>query len=220
MIKQAYINYTWDNLLHSKDFQEEYKLIKDEYNKFADIVPIREDLDNWYKRVPLSDIKVVIIGQDPYPSFSLASGVSFATKSNLLSSSLSSIFKKLKVDNTSTLEPNLLHWSKQGVLLVNAQPITRTGKPNFYHKRFNFISLLISFLNKIHHNLVYLLWGKSASLLLPKISPENYVIVSSHPSPLGANKSLGTYPSFNSCDCFNECNNYLKRHKIKEIGWI
>ena len=216
------INKNWhDRLIDYVNFDELEKVItylNSEINNGLEIFPKEDLLFNAYNLCALSDVKVVIFGQDPYPKKGQADGLSFSSNfDNKIPKSLANIFKEIESDlgiiNTS---PDLKNWAHQGVLLLNRYLSVEEGKPQS-HSSIGWDKLTIAtikLLNDKRQNIVYLLWGKESKELAEFINDEkNLVLKSSHPSPLSA------YRGFLGCKHFSKANNYLKSYNKESINW-
>lgn len=170
---------------------------------------------------PLKEIKVVIIGQDPYPS-DHAHGLAFSScMPDKVPASLQNIFKSLQYSYGETYKPNiygvanLTPWVKQGVLLLNTRLTVDIGNPldpkhDIWQEFINEVFQIL----KLQKNIVYLLWGKYAQSFKKLINNEdNLILETSHPSPLSA------YRGFLTSNCFKDCNNYLISKGISPIKW-
>jgi len=216
------INKNWhDYLIDYVNFDELKKVItylNSEINNGLEIFPKDDLLFNAYNLCALSDVKVVIFGQDPYPKKGQADGLSFSSNfDNEIPKSLANIFKEIESDlgiiNTS---PELKNWAHQGVLLLNRYLSVEEGKPQS-HSSIGWDNLTIAtikLLNDKRQNIVYLLWGNESKKLAEFINDEqNLVLISPHPSPLSA------YRGFLGCKHFSKANNYLKSYNKEPINW-
>ncbi|MEL0238654.1 MAG: uracil-DNA glycosylase, partial [Gammaproteobacteria bacterium] len=216
------INKNWhDYLIDYVNFDELKKVItylNSEINNGLEIFPKDDLLFNAYNLCALSDVKVVIFGQDPYPKNGQADGLSFSSNfDNEIPKSLANIFKEIESDlgiiNTS---PELKNWAHQGVLLLNRYLSVEEGKPQS-HSSIGWDNLTIAtikLLNDKRQNIVYLLWGNESKKLAEFINDEkNLVLKSPHPSPLSA------YRGFLGCKHFSKANNYLKSYNKEPINW-
>ena len=216
------INKNWhDYLIDYVNFDELKKVItylNSEINSGLEIFPEDDLLFNAYNLCALSDVKVVIFGQDPYPKKGQADGLSFSSNfDNEIPKSLANIFKEIESDlgiiNTS---PELKNWAHQGVLLLNRYLSVEEGKPQS-HSSIGWDNLTIAtikLLNDKRQNIVYLLWGNESKKLAEFINDEqNLVLISPHPSPLSA------YRGFLGCKHFSKANNYLKSYNKEPINW-
>ncbi|XP_071827864.1 uracil-DNA glycosylase-like isoform X2 [Apostichopus japonicus] len=174
----------------------------------------------------IQDVKVVILGQNPYHNVGQANGLSFSVPQGIpLPRSLQNIYTELAKDITGFVPPghgDLTGWAKQGVLLLNTVLTVRQAtKPkktsNNFHKRKGwekFTDAVISWLNNNQKNIVFMLWGSDAQKKKAMINTLNHcVLESSHPSPLSAR--LG----FIDCGHFSKANEYLQKSGKKPIDW-
>eukprot|EP01035_Chromulina_nebulosa_P019162 gene19162-25005_t len=168
-----------------------------------------------------SDVKVVIIGQDPYHGPNQANGLAFSVNIGVpLPPSLQNILKEAQ-DDVGIKKPthgNLDCWSRQGVLLLNTCLTVRQGEPNSHQKQGweIFTDAVIESLCQ-RDNIVYLLWGNPAQTKCKMINKSlNTIITSSHPSPLGAYK---TNQPFMGSRCFSRCNETLIKYGKEPIDW-
>ena len=217
---------SWDelfeNLKKQKYYQDLQAFLDVEY-KNKTIYPPRNEIFNAFNLTPLSEVKVVIFGQDPYPNPNEAMGLAFSVRDGIkLPPSLQNIFKEIykeyNVEKELPKSGDLTYLAKQGVLLLNSFLTVEAHKP-LSHKKKEYEQLLIdviSVLNKMHKPMVFMLWGGNAKKYHKYLTnPYHKVIETNHPSPLSANR--GGW--FNS-GCFLEANRYLKDNKEKEIDWI
>lgn len=214
-------NNSWDLILqdemkksyfkHIKEFIKEERLIKTIY-------PSANDLFNAFKLTDFKDIKVVILGQDPYHGEKEAMGLSFSVRRGVRTPpSLRNIFKELKDDlNITRTDTDLSDWAKQGVFLLNTVLTVEKDKANF-HKEIGweiFTDYVISQIDEKLDNVVFILWGRQARDKKKIMSNKNnYIIESAHPSPLSA------YHGFFGSKPFSKTNNYLEEHNKKKINW-
>lgn len=222
------IHSDWGTFLEnqkSKDYFQKLTTILEEESKKYNILPDKNVLFKALELSP-SKIKVVILGQDPYPTLGHANGLCFSVNDCVspLPKSLINIFKEIKrqYPDFNPKNGNLQHWFDQGVFLLNTILTLREGEP-LSHKRYGwgiFTQNLINYLCTIEKNIVFLLWGKNAHLYESKIeTSENLIIKTSHPSPLGYPKSGYDFKSFKDSNQFIEANNYLSLNNKKQIHW-
>ncbi|PMC37535.1 uracil-DNA glycosylase [Bacillus sp. UMB0899] len=216
------IEQSWNNLL-SEQFQKDYykKLIEflDEEYKQHTIFPKPDDIFRALNETPYGDVKVVIIGQDPYHGEGQAQGLSFSVQpGEKLPPSLRNIFTELCEDIKCDKPENgsLVDWAKQGVLLLNTVLTVREGEPNS-HKGKGWELLtdeIIHVLNNHEKPIVFILWGKHAQAKKQLITSQKHLIIeSAHPSPFSARKGFfGSRP-------FSKSNEFLKKHGLGEIDW-
>ena len=190
-----------------------------EENKHYNILPKEHLIFKAFELCPFDKVKVVILGQDPYPTKGHANGLSFSVNDdvNPLPKSLKNIFKELANDlnKSERICGNLNDWAKQGVLLLNTTLTVREGEVESHiNKGWEmFTNSVISALNK-KNNIVYILWGKKAQRMSYFIKKNNnYIIDSSHPSP------LSSYRGFFGSKPFSKTNQYLLIKDKTPILW-
>lgn len=199
-------------------FREIFSILNDEYNNFK-VFPEKKCVFNAFKYKDFYEIKVVILGQDPYHGENQANGLSFSVSPKVsIPSSLKNIFKELKNDLNIEI-PNhgdLTSWGKEGVLLLNSTLTVRKAYPNS-HKNLGwrkFTDKIIEKLSKERENLVFILWGNYSIQKEKYIDKNKHLIIKSpHPSGLSAHKG------FFLSKPFSKTNEYLKRNSIDEINW-
>lgn len=194
------------------------KKLTEEYNSHT-IYPKMENIFSALNFVQYKNVKVVIIGQDPYHEPDQAMGMSFSVPDGeVIPPSLKNIFKE--IENEMGYKCNecgdLTRWAKQGVLLLNSVLTVRKGLANS-HKNIGwqqFTSCVVSELNKRETPVIFVLWGNNAKSLMPLITNKrHYILTSAHPSPLSA------YNGFFGCNHFIEINNILESNGISPIDW-
>ena len=212
----------WDQIL-SNEFKKEYFInlinkVRDEYKKKT-VFPRKDQVFNAFRYTSYKDLKVVILGQDPYHGVGEAEGLSFSVPLDIKKPpSLVNIFKELN-DDLGVPIPNhgsLHSWAKQGVLLLNAT-LTVIKYLAGSHQGLGwetFTDNVIKIINEKETPVVFILWGRYARSKKKLITnPLHYVIESAHPSPLSAyNGFFGSHP-------FSKANNFLIKNKIKPIDW-
>lgn len=157
-----------------------------------------------------NEVKVVILGQDPYPNPEDAHGIAFSSLSKTRPASLRNIFIEAKIK--SRPDNDLTSWVKQGVFLLNTI-LTFSDKNSKHTFWYPFTTKVIDELQK-YDNIVYMLWGKDAKSYCSRVKNKTALILESvHPSPLSASKG------FFGCDHFNLCNKYLESKNIGIIDW-
>lgn len=215
------INKTWDIVLKDEMEKEYFKnlgiFVKNEYkNKIC--YPSYEYIFNALRLTDYDDVKVVILGQDPYHGENEAHGLSFSVLEGVKRPpSLNNIFKELNNDlNILRTNNNLTDWAKQGVLLLNAILTVEKDTP-LAHKGKGwevFTDNIIKLLNDREKPIVFILWGSYARSKKELITNKNhYIIESAHPSPLSASRGFfGSKP-------FSKTNEFLEKNSIKKINW-
>lgn len=216
------ISENWYKILKD-EFNKEYFLklnsfLKEEYKNYT-VYPKTENIFNALNNVDYDDIKVVIIGQDPYHEPNQAHGLAFSVeKDTNIPPSLINIYKELNADLNCYIpnNGNLTKWAKQGVLLLNTVLTVRKGEANSHKDKGweNFTKKIIELINLHDKPVVFLLWGNSAKSLRSYITnPKHLILSSSHPSPLSA------YNGFFGCKHFSKTNEFLLKNNLKPIDW-
>ena len=215
------IGNTWDVILQ-QEYEKRYfinlvKFVNEEYSK-KKIFPEKKNIFKALSLTNYDDLKVVILGQDPYHGDKEAQGLSFSVPNDIkMPPSLRNIFKELKDDlNISRTNSDLSDWAKEGVLLLNTVLTVEKDKA-FSHKNRGwevFTDEIIRKINEIDRPIVYILWGTPARSKKSLITNKKHLIIESvHPSPLSAsNGFFGSKP-------FSKTNEYLKKNNIEEIRW-
>lgn len=195
---------------------------REELKDNCEIYPKRENLFKCFDYFEIQDLKVVIIGQDPYHGPNQATGLCFAVENNpKIPPSLKNISNELYNDLNIKLDDFTLdHWAKQGVLLMNCAFSVIQGKPGSQMKIWNnFTNYIISQLNKLD-NIIFVAWGAFAYEKFKNIdSSKHHLIVSSHPSPLSYFKPFKEFPPFKGSKPFSKINNKLIEYNKSIINW-
>lgn len=216
------VNNNWQKIIDEEKQKDYFKKLEDivdtEYRDHT-VYPPNDDIFNAFRLTPLSDVKAVILGQDPYHRPGQAHGLSFSVQPGVaVPRSLQNIFKELNEDVGAPIPQTgcLVSWARQGVLLLNTVLTVREGKP-LSHTGIGwetFTDRVIQVLNAQEQPMVFLLWGNTAkekaSLL---INPGHLVLQASHPSPFSARRG------FFDCRHFSKTNEYLIQHGVKPIYW-
>ena len=212
----------WDQLLES-EYKKEYftkleSFVKSEYeNKI--IYPKMNEIYNAFRYTSFNDIKVVIIGQDPYHGENQAEGLCFSVKKGVQKPpSLVNIFKELQEDLGCPIpkEGSLIQWTKQGVLLLNAVLTVEKDKAASHRAKGweIFTDEVIRLVNKKETPVVFILWGNYARSKKELITNDkHFIIESAHPSPLSA------YNGFFGSKPFSKTNNFLISNGLEPINW-
>ena len=205
------------------EFQKDYykklfKFVGQEYSSTA-IYPPGNDIFNAFHLTPLSNVKVVIIGQDPYHEPGQAHGLSFSVKPGVdIPPSLQNIYKELH-DDCGCYIPNngyLVKWAEQGVLLLNAVLTVRAHRAASHQGKGweEFTDAAIRIVNEIDRPVVFMLWGSFARNKKGMLdNPKHLILEAPHPSPLSA------YRGFFGCKHFSQTNDFLEKNGIKPIDW-
>jgi uracil-DNA glycosylase len=192
--------------------------VKSEYARTL-VFPAADDIFNAFHLTPLSEVKVVILGQDPYHNNGQAHGLSFSVKPGVdVPPSLVNIYKELNDDLGCKIPNNgyLEKWAKQGVLMLNTVLTVRAHQANS-HRGIGweeFTDAAILALNSQDRPIVFLLWGAPAQKKQVMLqNPQHLVLKAPHPSPLSA------YRGFFGCKHFSRANAFLEEHGIEPIDW-
>jgi uracil-DNA glycosylase len=188
------------------------------------IFPPNEKIFCAFDFCEISDIKVVIIGQDPYHGPNQATGLSFAVNNGIqIPPSLRNILIELKTDlELNLVDSSLENWAKQGVLLLNASLTVVQRQPASQMKLWkDFTDYVISELNNQKQSIVFVAWGAFAhTKLVDKINTNKHsMIISSHPSPLSCYKKYGAFPPFKGSKPFSQINIKLQEKNMPQINW-
>ena len=212
----------WDELLREETdkpyFRDVMAFVESEYEKYT-VYPPRSLIFAALKYVPFADVKVVIVGQDPYINPGQANGLAFAVGSGVkLPPSLVNIYKELSADlgvDMSGASGELTGWARQGVLLLNATLTVRAGQSDAHSACGwqTFTDCVIRKLGAREKPLVFILWGAKAQKKRAFIAPRHCVIASAHPSPLSA------YNGFFDSRPFSRTNAFLVSHGMMPIDW-
>lgn len=199
-------------------YKKLYEFVKQEYNT-TQIFPPSDDIFNAFHLTPLSEVKVVIIGQDPYHEPGQAHGLCFSVKPGVdIPPSLVNIYKELQ-DDLGCYIPNngyLVKWAKQGVLLLNTVLTVRAHRANSHHGQGweEFTDAAIRALNTQDRPIVFILWGKPAQAKKSMLNnPSHLILEAPHPSPLSA------YRGFFGSRPFSRTNAFLREKGVEPIDW-
>ena len=213
---------TWQELLEDEMGKDYYKkldgFLLEEYNTET-IYPEKDDIFNALHFTDYKDVKVLILGQDPYHGENQAHGLAFSVKKGLkIPPSLRNIYKELNNDLGIEIPNNgyLEKWARQGVLLLNTSLTVRAGQANSHNKIGweVFTDRIISLLNDREEPVIFILWGNNAKTKERLITnPSHFIIKSVHPSPLSASRGFfGSKP-------FSKANNILESIGKEAIYW-
>ena len=199
-------------------YRDLYNFVKDEYSKTV-IYPPADDIFNAFHFTPLSKVRVLLLGQDPYHNENQAHGLSFSVQPGQdIPPSLQNIYKELN-DDLGCYIPNngfLKKWAEQGVLLLNTVLTVRAHQANSHKNRGweLFTDAIINAVNKQDRPIVYFLWGAPAQKKAAMLNnPKHLVLQAPHPSPLSA------YRGFFGCRHFSKCNDFLVKNGLEPIDW-
>ncbi len=200
-------------------YKELYQFVRKEYNTHV-IYPPADDIFNAFHFTPLSKVKVMILGQDPYHGEHQAHGLCFSVLPDQpeLPPSLQNIYKELQ-DDLGCYIPNngyLKKWADQGVLMLNTVLTVRAHQAGSHQGKGweQFTDAIIQAVNAQDRPIVYLLWGKPAQSKIPMLTnPKHLILKAPHPSPLSA------YRGFFGCRHFSQTNAFLQKNEVDPIDW-
>ena len=202
-----------------KDYYKKlYSFVKEEYSKEI-IYPASDDILNAFHLTPLSEVKVVILGQDPYHNENQAHGLCFSVKPEVeIPPSLLNIYKELQSDLGCYIPDNgyLVKWAQQGVLLLNTVLTVRAHKPGSHQGVGweQFTDAVIEAVDAQDRPIVFILWGAPARKKKAMLhNPKHLILEAPHPSPLSA------YRGFFGSKPFSQTNAFLEKHGIEPIDW-
>lgn len=212
----------WKNILKD-EFSQPYfanivQLLRTEKEQGKIIYPPGPQIFSAFDQTPFEEVKVVLLGQDPYHGPGQAMGLSFSVPDGIKPPpSLVNIFKELHADTGISIPRtgNLTPWAKQGVLLLNASLTVRVNEPNSHAKSgwHQFTDAVIQKIARYRSNVVFLLWGAFARQKAVFIDPSKHLVLqSAHPSPFSVDKFMG-------CRHFSKTNQYLMQHGIVPVNW-
>ena len=220
-LENVKIEKSWKNELRDEFLSPYFLQIKENLinaKKNEVVFPPSELIFNAFNIAPFDEVKVVILGQDPYHGVNQAMGLSFSVPKGVkIPPSLINIFKELQMEFGYEIPKNgdLTNWAKQGVLLLNSSLSVAANKPNS-HSNFGwqiFTDSVIKILSQKRQNLVFMLWGNYAKAKANLIDENRHLVLkAAHPSPLAGGAFFG-------CNHFKKCNEYLKLHNKNEIDW-
>ncbi len=214
---------SWKRVLEA-EFEKEYfknliEFVKSEYKKYT-CFPSGKSIFAAFDHTPFNDVKVVIIGQDPYHGPGQANGLCFSVADGVaIPPSLQNMYKEIYSDlNLETpISGNLERWASQGVLLLNATLTVRAHQAGSHQKKGweEFTDAVIREISEKREGVVFLLWGGYAKKKGAKIDTSKHLVLTSgHPSPLSANRGYWFGNKH-----FSQTNDYLKAQKKSPIAW-
>ena len=215
---------SWHKLLQN-EFEQDYfshlvHHLKIEKNQGKVIYPEGKNIFNAFEQTPVSMVKVVILGQDPYHGAGQAHGLSFSVPAGIKPPpSLINIYKEIVQDTGAKMDSSngdLTPWARQGVLLLNASLTVRAGEPNSHISLGwqKFTDAVINMVSEHRNHVVFMLWGKFAQDKQGLIDETKHLVLkAAHPSPFSADKG------FFGCRHFSKANHYLATHGYSPIDW-
>lgn len=213
---------SWNIFLNSEKEKIYFKrlniFLEQEY-KTKIIFPKKEDLFNSFSYTEFENVKVIIVGQDPYHGLNQAHGLAFSVKKGIpIPKSLQNIYKELKEDVGFVIPEHgcLEKWAKEGVLLLNTTLSVEQSKPlSHTNKGWEILTTnVIKKLNEDNQPKVFMFWGNHAQKLKVYLTnPKHLILCASHPSPLSAHRG------FFGCKHFSKANKFLFKHNRQPINW-
>ena len=200
-------------------YKELYRFVRQEYNSRV-VYPPADDIFNAFHLTPLSEVKALILGQDPYHGPRQAHGLCFSVlpEQSEIPPSLQNIYQELKEDLGCFIPNNgyLEKWARQGVLMLNTVLTVRAHQPGSHQGKGweQFTDAIIQAVNAQERPVVYLLWGRPAQSKIPMLTnPGHLILKAPHPSPLSA------FRGFFGCKHFSQANEFLESHGVAPIDW-
>ena len=214
---------TWEKLIEIEEQKDYFKKLKDEIDKryeTSNVFPEKQNIFKAFTLTSLDNLKVVILGQDPYHGFGQAQGLSFSTPSNIKNPpSMVNILKEINDDlqkKSFCEDGDLTPWAKDGVLLLNTILTVEEGKPKSHHNLGweIFTDNIIKYISDNKKDIVFILWGTPAIAKTKLIDTKKHHILSApHPSP------LSSYRGFFGCKHFSKTNEILRNLGKEPINW-
>ncbi|MCJ8167090.1 uracil-DNA glycosylase [Pontibacter sp. E15-1] len=216
------IEESWQNVLQD-EFEKPYfknlvSFVKDEYTS-QKVYPPGSQIFSAFEKCPFEEVKVVILGQDPYHGPNQANGLAFSVSEKVrIPPSLLNIFKEIKndLDKDMPATGNLERWAEQGVLLLNATLTVRAATAGSHQKKGweEFTDVVVQKVNDLKEHVVFMLWGAYAQKKGAFIDESKHLVLrAAHPSPFAADRG------FFGNHHFSKANKYLQEHGMQPIDW-
>lgn len=214
---------TWEDIIDLEKQKDYYKKLKEEIDKRYETTTVFPEKQNIFKAfflTKLDNLKVVILGQDPYHGFGQAQGLAFSTPANIKNPpSMQNILKEIQSDlgkKSICEDGDLTPWAKQGVLLLNTILTVEESKPKSHHNLGweVFTDNIIKYISDNCEDTIFILWGSPAISKTKLIDrKKHHILTAPHPSP------LSSYRGFFGCKHFSQTNNILKSLNKEAIIW-
>ena len=214
---------TWEDIIDLEKQKDYYKSLEKEINKrykTTTVFPEKQNIFKAFYLTKLDNLKVVILGQDPYHGFGQAQGLAFSTPANIKNPpSMQNILKEIQSDlgkKSICEDGDLTPWAKQGVLLLNTILTVEEAKPKSYHNLGweVFTDNIIKYISDNCEDTIFILWGSPAISKTKLIdTKKHHILTAPHPSP------LSSYRGFFGCKHFSQTNNILKSLNKEAIIW-
>lgn len=214
---------TWEDIIDLEKQKDYYKKLKEEIDKRYEtttVFPEKQNIFKAFSLTKLDNLKVVILGQDPYHGFEQAQGLAFSTPANIKNPpSMQNILKEIQSDlgkKSICEDGDLTPWAKQGVLLLNTILTVEEAKPKSHHNLGweVFTDNIIKYISDNCEDTIFILWGSPAISKTKLIDrKKHHILTAPHPSP------LSSYRGFFGCKHFSQTNNILKSLNKETIIW-
>lgn len=214
---------TWEDIIDLEKQKDYYKKLKEEIDKRYEtttVFPEKQNIFKAFSLTKLENLKVVILGQDPYHGFGQAQGLAFSTPANIKNPpSMQNILKEIQSDlgkKSICEDGDLTPWAKQGVLLLNTILTVEEAKPKSHHNLGweVFTDNIIKYISDNCKDTIFILWGSPAISKTKLIDrKKHHILTAPHPSP------LSSYRGFFACKHFSKTNNILKSLNKEAIIW-
>ena len=214
---------TWEDVINLEKEKEYYEKLKNEIDKryeTSTVFPEKQNIFKAFSLTKLENLKVVILGQDPYHGFGQAQGLAFSTPSNIKNPpSMVNILKEINDDlgkKSICEDGDLTFWAKQGVMLLNTILTVEEGLPKSHHNLGweVFTDNIIKYISDNKENIIFILWGSPAISKTKLINKsKHHILTAPHPSP------LSSYRGFFGCKHFSKTNEILTNLKKEPINW-
>ena len=214
---------TWEDIIDLEKQKDYYKKLKEEIDKRYEtttVFPEKQNIFKAFSLTKLDNLKVVILGQDPYHGFGQAQGLAFSTPANIKNPpSMQNILKEIQSDlgkKSICEDGDLTPWAKQGVLLLNTILTVEEAKPKSHHNLGweVFTDNIIKYISDNCEDTIFILWGSPAISKTKLIDrKKHHILTAPHPSP------LSSYRGFFGCKHFSQTNNILKSLNKEPIVW-
>ncbi|PLY07140.1 MAG: uracil-DNA glycosylase [Arcobacter sp.] len=214
---------TWEEVINEEKEKDYYKNLEKQINskyETSTVFPPKEKIFNAFSKTQIENLKVVILGQDPYHGFGQAQGLSFSTPKEIKNPpSMQNILKEIEDDlkrPSYCLDGDLNPWAEDGVLLLNTILTVEESKPKSHHKLGweIFTDNIIKYISQNCKDIVFILWGGPAIAKTKIIDrSKHHILTAPHPSP------LSSYRGFFGCKHFSKTNEFLESIGKKAINW-
>lgn len=216
LLGDSWAEFLWHEF--KKSYLQKMNRIVKKDRKLLRVYPDKEDVFRAFRVTPFTNVRVVIVGQDPYHN-GMADGLAFSSRGDIVPRSLQNIFKEIQSDLDIEVEssnPDLTRWAVQGVFLINTSLTVRKGNAGSHSGLGweTFVGRAIKVASLAPTPTVFMLWGNHAQNFRQHIEETNHLVLEAyHPSPLSASRG------FFGCEHFSQCNNFLTDNNLNPINW-